>query len=188
MSEERLHSEIESSGKFVCPACALEQDYHRVTVWRGDDEVGGYVECQECFTTWPHQVLDPRTERRDEPLHLEACLEAMLRMMVVDGDIADSEVERIARAYAHVGGSSLEADEIRRRASGVDEGDDVRDFSRRIAPSLNEHGKMAVLRSAWEVATADGVIHDEERRLMRTLVDALDMESDPFAGTTAGGG
>lgn len=161
-------------GRFVCPHCTQMTTYLHKRVSRGSALLAEHVECLECFCTFVPGVLED--DSGVAPLHLQAALRTMALMMIADGVIAPSEVERIAIAYQRVGGAKLTEDQI--RAAGASAGRvDLQDFLRSMAGQLNDQGKLAVVRSAFTVAAADGVFQDEEKALMRSLAEALSVEN-----------
>lgn len=163
-----------SHGAFTCPACEKVGAYALVRVTRDDAEVGAYVECTECFCTFPRSVLWRADDEPVRPNHLEACLRTMVLMMVADDKVVDEEIERITTIYPHVGGRDLTAEDVMAEVARIQEDDQgLEPFLQRMAVRLNEQGKLAVIRGAYEVATADGFLHEAERELLADLARAL---------------
>ena len=101
-------------------------------------------------------------------------VEARTRLEAVD----DAEVSHIIAAYQTVGGEPISEAEV--RAAGADpQTPDLDAHLSRMAGQLNEQGKLAVVRSAFRVAAADGEFQEEERALMAKLATALSVDN-PF--------
>jgi len=165
-------------GAFTCPACGRTGDYVLVRVARAGTEIGTYVECRECFCTFPRSVL---WRAADGPLranHLEACLRTMVLMMIVDEVVLDAEIDRITEVYPQVGGRDLTRDEVLAEVDRArEDAQALEPFLQGMAGRLNGQGKLAVIRSAYAIATADGVLHESERALLGALATALDIEN-----------
>jgi len=157
-----------------CPVCDRMGESALFSVTRGGVEVGRYVECGECFRTFPAEAWD-QPGVWFKPNHLDACLRTMLLMTVADGRVAEDEIDKLSEIYGHVGGPPLSRDdllaEIAKMQSGPGAG--LAATVATLTGGLNGQGKLAVMRGAYEVATADGDLHDRERDLLATLAAAL---------------
>lgn len=178
-------SALVERGRFSCPQCRAEAPYRLFKVRRTLRVAGvpvlpwkaetAYVECTTCHGTFIPDVLEPSAATwHIKPLHHAASLRVMLLMMLADGDVEDAEIHRISELYASIGGEPLRDTTIRTEAEHARaDRRDVEHFLADVGPRLNEHGKLAVLRCAWEVAAADGEVHDDEKALFTRLVRTL---------------
>ena len=177
-------------GRFSCPQCRGEAPYRLFKVRRAL-RVGGvpvlpwraetaYVECGTCKGTFIPDVLEPAAASWNiRPLHHAASLRVMLLMMLADGAVEDAEIQRITELYASIGGEPLRSTTVRTEAEHARaDRRDVEHFLADVGPRLNEHGKLAVLRCAWEVANADGNVHDDEKALFARLVRTLEIRPE----------
>lgn len=182
----------DASGTFSCPYCQIETAYRHVTVRRSVRLAGidllplrraaEYIECQKCHGTFITDVLLPEARSWNlRPLQLQAALRVMLLMMLADGVIDDLEVQTVARVFQQIGGGPLPESAVRTHAehARVDHRD-IDEYLQTTALTLNEEGKLTVIRGAYEVAAADGEFQLEERALMRRIVAALRPARDPF--------
>ncbi len=115
------------------------------------------------------------------PNHLAACLGTMVRMMLADEKVLDAEVARIIELYPQVGGGRLSEADVRSEIEVARA--DPRELTAvlsEMAGRLNPQGKLAVIRVAFAVATADGHLDVRERALLGDLARALGVD-DPLA-------
>lgn len=179
-------------GTFFCPQCQSETVYRQVTVRRAVRVAGidlvplrraaEYIECQRCRGTFIPEVLLPEAQSWNlKPLQLQAALRVMLLMMLADGVIADSEVRTVAEVYQSLGGEFLPSSAVLTQAEHARaDRRDIDEYLETTALTLNEEGKLTVIRGAYEVAAADGEFQAEERQLMRRIVTLLRPSADPF--------
>jgi tellurite resistance protein len=176
-------------GDFFCPECQARRPYaHRQVHKRFAvffvsllplDQLGEYVECQQCRGTFRTTVLDrdpDHLRRRFDAEFRPAVLRIMLLMMMEDGQIEPSEKRMIADLNERLTGRALSPEEIDEHAEAVRAaGRSAVDHARSVAPLLNDQGKEMVLKAAFSVAVADGRLHAAERSLMHAIGRALDM-------------
>lgn len=179
-------------GTFFCPHCEAETVYRFVTVRRSVRLAGldllplrraaEYIECQKCRGTFITDVLRPESRTWNlKPLQLQAALRVMLLMMLADGVIDDAEVRTVAQVYEGLGGGPLASSAVLTQAEHARaDRRDIDEYLETTALTLNEEGKLTVIRGAYEVAAADGVFQAEERDLMRRIVTRLRPSADPF--------
>lgn len=174
-------------GTWDCPACDRLGASTLVEVTRGGAPIGRYVECGECFRTFPAEAWD-RPGEYFKPNHLDACLRTMLLMTLADGRVVEDEIGKIAEIYPHVGGPPLAREDLLAEIAGAGQADPavLEATVAALAGGLNEQGKLAVIRGAYEIATADGDLHQRERELLATLALALGVP-DPLDPSRADG-
>jgi tellurite resistance protein len=179
-------------GTFVCPECRVLRTYVRQRVQRRLvlffvsmlplDELGEYVECEQCRSTFrtttlaadPARPADPRV-----PLAAEfrpAVLRIMMLMMMEDGRIRESEQRMILDLNRKLTGEAPSLEAMDEHLDAVRTGPGTAtDYARSIAPFLNEPGKELVLKAAFAVAVADRQVHPTERTLLHEIGRALHM-------------
>lgn len=186
-------------GWFHCPQCGGRQAFARKKVRRFFtlffvpliplDRVGGYVECAMCSGTFDPTVLDhdpDATAREFEALYKMCVRELMVRMLLADGRVEESELEVIARAYPKLTGETIERERIEKeveRLSG--DGGDPLGAVRASAPFLNDMGKEAMIRAAMLVAGADGELDDAEMSFLDELAEGLEISPAHLRGILA---
>jgi uncharacterized tellurite resistance protein B-like protein len=184
---------VAAMGTFRCPQCDKDTVYRHFVARRMVEvagvslvplkKVADYVECSECRSTFISEVLDPATATwRIRPLQLQAAMRVMLLTMLADGHVAESELRKVAEVYTTIGGERLPTTAVRTQAEHARaDPRGIEEYLEAMLPKLNEHGKLAIVKSAWEVAHADGTFQDEERALIRRVVKALHMRRDPLS-------
>ncbi|BBM83483.1 TerB family tellurite resistance protein [Candidatus Uabimicrobium amorphum] len=182
-------------GRFLCPTCKEKCKYKLVKVERyvsvhvipviPKGTAGNYVECQSCKGTFKKSVLalakrqekkvsEEVEEQVFEAQYKQAIKNVMFLIMTADRVIEESEVQHIMLVYKQLTGEDLQAQNIKR--SGIEmamQQKKLRDYLSDIYPSLNLQGKMKVLQSAMEVASADGRFQLEEQQMIHDLVKVL---------------
>ena len=99
---------IESNGNFYCPECNDYKNYELKKVKKyfnflfllqfEVDDLGKYVECGECNSTFKEDVLkyDPKANNlKVRGLYFSAARDIMISIAMADGKIGDSEFEKI---------------------------------------------------------------------------------------------
>lgn len=172
-------------GTFHCPVCARPAPFELVVVRSGVQIAGmpllswgraaEYVECKACRCTYLSDILRPEAAGWGlRPLHLETALRVMVLMVVADGAIQGSEIEMVRAVYREIGGEELRPSAILTQVEHAKaDGRDVSQFLESEGLLLNDTGKLAVVRSAWRVANADGEFHGAERALLVQIIKLL---------------
>jgi len=179
-------------GSFRCPQCNRDTVYKLFTI-RKELEVAGvslipwkkegeFVECQECRSTYISEVLDPdKVSWKIKPLQLQAAMRVMLLTMLADGEMQETEIRKVAEVYTHIGGEKMHSTAVRTQAEHAKaDPRGIEEYLEAMAPRLNESGKLAIVKSAWEVANADGKVQEEERQFMKRVAKALKLKRDPL--------
>ena len=184
-SVTRLHAE----GTFHCPGCWAQQTYHHRRVQQffhflfvpmvSRGQLGEYIECDTCRATYDVGVLnfEPGAEQSKFEAEFERAVKRVLvLMMLADGVLDPAEMRTICEVFERVTDCELtEADLMAEveaaRASQVT----VELYVRSLLGRLNHEGKDMVIRAAFLVAAADGVVEARERVLFRRIGQALQM-------------
>jgi tellurite resistance protein len=103
----------------------------------------------------------------------------LIQMSASDGKIEADEITKIQGLYGRLFGRSITAEEIRKEQSwGWADRAAALSNVRKIAPTLNEKGKVAVLSAAWTVAATDGQVGPKEEKFLLRLGAALGLRKD----------
>lgn len=103
-------------------------------------------------------------------------LRAMISMAAADGDVADVESATISAIFEKVSGETVERDEVEKAAHGIT-GDSkalAADLSA-AAGDVDKKGKEAILRAAYLVLRADGIVAAQERKKLADIANGLKM-------------
>lgn len=182
-------------GRFLCPTCQKKCKYRLVKVEHyvslnvipliPKGVAGNYVECQSCKGTFKKSILAVAKKREKqaseemeeqifEAEYKEAIKNVMLLIMTADGIIEESEVQHIATVYKELTGHDVAGEQIKRDGAAVAaQQKKLKDYLKHIYPSLNLQGKIKVLQSAMEVASADEHFQVEEQQMIYNLVRIL---------------
>lgn len=134
-----------------------------------------------------YQMKDKATK---EKVHAEvssrAIVRAMLATAITDGKIKEHKVERIATAYEQIFGDTLESSWIRETAAQMikakfDIYKAIRDEKALIDPELY----ALILKAAYFIASADGVIDDTESKILSQISDALELDDSTIKNILA---
>jgi tellurite resistance protein len=115
-------------------------------------------------------VSKPRMNEKERDLMLRA----MITMAAADGDLADVETATISAIFEKVSGEGVEPSEIEAAANGI-AGDATAlavDLSA-AAGELETNVKEGIVRAAYLVLRADGVVAAQERKKLLEIATAL---------------
>ena len=177
----------ERQGNFYCPECGDYKDYKFIKVKKyftlyfiplfPTSDLGEYVECSECKSTFKESVLEHDPEEKEKTirgLYWTACMNIMISIALADGEPKDSEIEKIIDTFENIGEARLEKDTLLGLIRVVREGkSSVSDMAAAVAPYLNDQGKEVILRGAIGISKADGIVQAEELSLLHSLSDDL---------------
>ncbi|MDX1395289.1 MAG: TerB family tellurite resistance protein [Gemmatimonadota bacterium] len=111
-----------------------------------------------------------------ESLRQGALVHSMLKVMVADGVVDDTEVIAIQHVVGDLVGQVPDQATIRAEAERASAGDvDVVAALEDIAHALDTPQRGGVLRSVLRVALADGTYSPEEHGLIERIARALDL-------------
>lgn len=188
-----------SEGEFHCPVCHGPCGYEQKQVRKFFtlyflpvvplNPVGEYVECQECRGTFPSEVLDLSPEAAVEEFEAvfeRAVLRLLVEMALADQYMTPREFEGVGRLYRQLTGRGIEEETVAREVERAQVDDrDVHEFLRDVAYQLNDEGKEQVLEAALAVAAADGRLRDEEKQMVESFGEALEMTPNHVRGVLA---
>ncbi len=186
-------------GQFCCPQCATDKNYKHKKVTRFFTlyfipliplgSAGEYVECQSCKGTFVTRVLEynPKLSQNSFQSEYEKAMRhSMILMMLADGEIDDKELEIVLQIINKFGHNDMTMTELTDYVDKVQsEGEPVGTYLKKIAPSLNEHGKEVIIKCAVAVAGADGHFDDSEKLLIGEMAQAMEMSNSHLKGILA---
>ena len=176
-----------NEGDFFCPECDDYKAFKAKKVKRyftlyfiplfPTSDLGEYIECCECKSTFKENVLenDPKArEQKIRGLYFSASRDIMISIAIADGKIEKSEIDQIINSFEEISQVRLERGELLDAINNIKiQNYSVSKIAEAVAPYLNDQGKEAVLRAAIKISKADGIIHDEELKLLHSLSDYL---------------
>lgn len=147
-------------------------------------ELGDYVECSSCGSTFYPNILSAPTSQQIEDVTTTAIRHVAVNMLKADGIVHDSEkAAAVAVASRFVsrpyGPQDLESDLQTLNPS------QLRDNLEELGAALNEHGKEQVLIAALQLAASDGEIHQDEIELIKQIGEHMTMSKAHIEGTIA---
>lgn len=189
-------------GSFLCPQCAKDQRFRHRKVTKFFTlyfipliplgSAGEYVECLTCKGTFVPRVLDYKPDDGRQAFQSEyekAIRHAMVLMMLADGVIDDEEmitVHHIINKFSH---NDMTMDELQVFVKKLEaQREPMHSYLKKIAPSLNEHGKEVIIKCGLAVAAADGHIDDSEIEMINQMAISMEMSSTHLKGIIEGFG
>lgn len=186
-------------GEFNCPQCEEQRTYRHRKVTKfftlyfipliPYGSAGEFVECTSCKGTFVTKVIDYNKNNANDAFLSEyekAMKHSMVLMMLADGHIDEDEMLMVQKIINKFGHNDVTLDELEQYVHEVEANpEDVSTYLKRVTPSLNEHGKEIVIKSAISVAIADGHVDPAEIDLLHGMADALEMSKAHFKGILA---
>lgn len=114
------------------------------------------------------------TQRKEAELELAAAA-LMVEAAVLDGEFDDAERATIERLLkAHFGLDDAETAELIRDAEAtVNDANELYTLTRTVKDEMAIEDRTKIIEMLWEVAYADGELHDYEANLVRRLAGLL---------------
>jgi len=180
-------------GEFFCPECSDYKTYQHIKVEKKIslffipifpiEDLGHYIECQNCNSTFKTNVLDYDPKKEEEHIkgmYFLGSLDIMISIAMADKTLKDDEFSTIIFIFKGITGGADEINNIPLKEFVLNRIDKFKrdnlssiDISKSLAPHLNEIGREKVLRAAIYVSKADGIIQEEEMKLLHKISDAL---------------
>jgi hypothetical protein len=181
------------AGDFFCPECNDYKQYKHIKVEKKIslffipiipiEDLGHYIECQNCNSTFKTDVLDydPKQEEENiKGMYFLGSLDIMISIALADKVLKNEEISTIISTFKLITGDADTINNVPLKKFVLDQIDKFRrenlspiDISKSLAPNLNELGKEKVLRAAIYISKADGIIHEEEMKLLLKISEAL---------------
>lgn len=177
------------SGHFHCPQCNRDRNYSLKRVRRFFtlffipliplDNLGEYVECQTCRTSFKTNVLsfNPKAQQKKFEGEFQIAVKRVLVLMALaDGVIDEKETEMIQSIYHKVTNVEISLDAVNSEIEVArNDKRGVNQFLSKMAGTLNSEGKELVLQAAFFIAAADGEFQEEEVAMLESIGKALAM-------------
>lgn len=190
----RARTSTIASGVFFCPREGGDRAYEHKQARRWFtlffipviplNELGDFVECTSCNSTFYPSVLEGHTSGDIQDISTIAIRHVAVSMLLADGTVDHREREAaltvVGRfASTPYGEADLEADLAALSPA------DLTDHLEELGSILNEHGRENVLTSAVYLAGADHDVDFRELEIARDIGRALTMSSAHIEGTIA---
>lgn len=140
-------------------------------------------------TLYKH-YYEMKTNRNSDPefiaIYEKAIKHSMVLLMLADGVIKDSEkvqLLEVINKFTHIDLSGDQLDNYIQRVQK--EKEDVATYLRKVAPSLNEHGKEVLIKCAFSLAAVDDNISKVELEMISKMGEALNMSNLHMKGIHA---
>ena len=174
-------------GRFYCPECDGYRQYelkhakqyftlYFIRTFPTED-LGEYVECCSCKSTFKKSVLDYDPEKQEDEmktLYLSATLDIIVNVAIANKNIEEIDIVGLTLCFQRITNLTLEKDMLMETIQRVKHGDhSIQDVARSIAPYLNDAGKEAILRAAIEMAKTYGSVDSTRLQILHQLSDDL---------------
>lgn len=180
---------------FFCPQCKevapckvkkLMHYYHLYFIPICCNKVADYVKCSKCRTKFDPAVLSllspqQRSAAVVHALWIKAMLIVMIRVMLADGQIDDSEVSVVQKIIGEMTNMEvqLEKEDIFRVAADVAiSSSSIQEDLEPFSEVLTDEGKDKVLIAMVQVAYADGEFREDEQKLIDEAAETLGTGKD----------
>ena len=184
-----------TSGDFNCPQCNRSVPFRHRKVTKFFTlyfipliplgSAGEYVECRSCKGTFIPRVLENQDSSDEQfiAIYEKAIRHSMVLIMLADGVIDENEKIQVLAIINQFGKNQLSMTDLERYIEVVQrENEDVTMYLRKVAGSLNEHGKETIIKCAISVAASDGNVDKSELALIAKMAEAMEMSTSHFKG------
>ena len=143
------------------------------------EDLGEFVECSNCKSTFDPKVLEYDPEKEQEKIrsfYFYATLNIMVFIALADGTVDDEEIEEIKNMFEQITTLKLERKEILESIDDLKNKEhSIKEIATGISPYLSNEGKETVLRGAIAISKADGIVVDNELQMLHGLADYLSL-------------
>jgi len=171
------------SGTFNCPYEGSKQPYRHVRLEKKAtaffvpvatmSDLGEYVECQSCGSTYKPEVLKIRTQEDAENALAVAVLRLCIEVVLADGRVTDEERQatiKIANDYLDPPGITLgdlsEMLKTQMVKTAKRRSKNTAGAIAELGSALNMAGRRVFVRIAYCLAAADGEVAESEREVI----------------------
>jgi hypothetical protein len=176
----RVRGSTVGSGTFFCPSCGGDRPYVHKKARRWFTiffvpliplkEVGEYVECQRCKTTYKPSVLSLPTTSGLQTMLVSATREALTWLLRTSESASGTGTA--LEVLTQTAGSPWRPADLETDLAGLDVAP-LPEHLRQLAGMLNEHGREHFLANCVRVAAADGVVDEKERHVLDQMALSL---------------
>jgi len=188
----KARSRAVATGTFVCPSEGGDRTYEHKEAKKwftffwvpifATSELGDFIECTSCQSTFYPSVLDARTASDIEDITTIAVRHVAVAVLRADGRVDPAEREAAVTVVNRFASHGFTAADIDADVDSFDP-EALTDQLEELGAVLNEHGKEAVLTAAVYLAGADGHVDASELEVARKVGRALTMSSAHVQGT-----
>ena len=185
-----------SKGDFFCPECNAHTQYHHDQVHEKATVffipvinlklLGEYIECQNCVNTYKMEILDydPEQEQKEiEAIYLKGIKKVMTMMMLADGKIDENEKIMMKDIYQKMTNFELSDSDIEKEIENSKTTIfGLEDLLTEVFPQLNESGRETIIKVAYWVSIADGVVDKSEEKLLIKMAKHFQISSAHLKG------
>lgn len=188
----KARSKAVATGTFYCPREGGDRTYEHKAAKRWFtffwipmiplNDLGDFVECTSCQSTYYPSVLTAKTAGEIEDVTTTAIRTVVVSMLKADGVVEPAERQAaltvVSRFASHpYGAADLDDDLATVNVSSLT------DHLEELGAVLNEHGKESILTAAVYLAGADGSVDESELQVAREIGKALTMSGAHVHGT-----
>jgi len=124
-----------------------------------------------------------------ESTFADAARWVVVAMIVADGTILQSEIDRALEIVRRATDEDITRDEVELEAAAALAGRlPIDDALRKVGPGLNDHDKELLVRIAVDIAATDGELAEGEIALVKRIAENLGVTPDGLRGIIAPGG
>lgn len=185
----KARTKTEDQGEFYCPECKDYKDYETKRVKKyftiyfiptfPTDDLGEYVECQTCESTFNKSILENDPKQREQELlalYVQATRDILVSIAMSDGHVDPSEIKEISKCFESITNRSIDKEQILETVATIEKNKySLQQITEAISPYLNNSGKEKVLRGAIMIAKADKKVVKKELDSLHKLTIYLDI-------------
>ncbi len=187
----RARKKTLGEGVFFCPRDQGDRNYRHRSARRWFtfffipliplNDLGDFVECESCKSTFYPNVLSAKTNTQIEDVLTIGLRYLVVAMIAADGVVDPNEKQAalaVMQRYANrpYDLSSLEADLHTLQPS------EMTDKLEELGSILNEHGKEGIITACVQLAASDGSVDESELAVVRQAGQALTMSAAHVRG------
>ena len=185
----RVRGSTLGAGTFFCPSCGGDRGYVHKKARRWFTlfwvpliplkEIGEYVECDRCKSTFTPGVLQLPTTSGLQTMLVSATREAVTWLLRTSETVSGTGTA--LEVLSETAGQPWRAADLEADLAGLDVGP-LPDHLRQLATMLNEHGRERFLSNCVRIAAADGHVDDGERNVLDQMAAALGLSASHARG------
>lgn len=188
----RAISKTLSEGTFFCPRDGGDRQYRLRSARRWFTifwipliplkELGTFVECSSCQSTYYETVLSAPTTSQMADVSTIAMRHLAVAMVLADGEVDEAEKSAAVDVVNASAVGEYNIDHFERDLAGLSPSS-LTDKLEELGSMLSQEGKERVVAVAVQLAAADGVIDESELDVARQVGEAISMSTAHVRGT-----
>lgn len=190
----RARNSTIDTGVFFCPREGGDRAYEHKQARRWFtlffvpviplNELGDFVECTSCSSTFYPSALEGRTSGQIQDISTIAIRHVVVSMLLADGSVDPREREAALTVVGRFASTPYGPAELDADLASLSP-HSLTDHLEELGSILNEHGRENVLTGAVYLAGADHDVDFRELEVARSIGRALTMSSAHIEGTIA---